>query len=84
MADDPIKNTDPDGKRIIFAPGTTAAYKREFAQTVKYLNAHGAGGMLAKLQARKEVGLIGMAGKMMLMERFQARKVRYFGIQQKV
>ena len=63
VADNPIKNTDPDGKRIIFAPGTTAAYKKEFAQAVKYLNAHGAGRMLAKLQARKEVVMIGMGGK---------------------
>jgi hypothetical protein len=51
--------SDPDGRKVVFAQGATAQFKREFAAAVKYLNAHGAGGMLANLQKSKETYTVG-------------------------
>ena len=50
--------SDPDGRKVVFAQGATAQFKREFAAAVKYLNTHGVGGMLANLQSSKAVYMI--------------------------
>jgi RHS repeat-associated protein len=53
--DNPIKHIDPDGKEVRFANGASSIFKQQFAQAVKYLNAHKASGMLARLHASNTV-----------------------------
>ncbi|HVW94861.1 MAG TPA: RHS repeat-associated core domain-containing protein [Mucilaginibacter sp.] len=48
--DNPIVNLDPDGNRVVFAPGVSESFKQKFAQTVKFMNAHHTSGRLARLQ----------------------------------
>lgn len=58
-ANNAVRYNDPDGRKVIYGAGATAEFRRDFASAVKYLNAHGAGGMLASLQASKETYYIG-------------------------
>ena len=51
----PLKLVDPDGNKIRYAPGTSVKFKRQFRQTVKYMNQKGTAGILAKLEQRREV-----------------------------
>lgn len=51
--------TDPDGRKVVYAQGVSAQFKREFAAAVRYMNAHGAAGNLARLQSSKEIFYIG-------------------------
>ena len=53
-AGNPIKFVDREGEKIRFANGVSEEFKQHFAQAVKYLNKHGMGGLLAKLERRKE------------------------------
>ena len=34
----PVKLVDPDGRKIRYAPGTSESFKKQFAETVKYMN----------------------------------------------
>jgi uncharacterized protein RhaS with RHS repeats len=51
VANNPLRFIDPDGKRIVFAPGTSQKFQQAFGQSVQHLNKHGAAGMMAKLHA---------------------------------
>ena len=51
----PVVIKDPDGKKIVFAAGSTRAFKAEYSRAVRYLQAHGASGMVSRLAARKEI-----------------------------
>ena len=55
VADNPIIFIDPDGRKIVFANGSTPEFKKQFASSVKYLNAHGAGGILGSLEKSSTV-----------------------------
>jgi len=46
----PVKYVDPDGKVVVFAPGTTNDQKNLFNQAVDYLNSHGCGDRYAQLE----------------------------------
>ena len=58
----PIIYIDPDGRKVRFAPGVSQQFKADFAQAVKHLNAHGAGGMLAQLEASDKIYYIAEGG----------------------
>lgn len=51
VMNNPIIYIDPDGRKVVFAEGVSDDFKKAFAASVKHLNKHGAGGMLAKLHA---------------------------------
>jgi RHS repeat-associated protein len=51
----PIVFIDPDGRKVVYANGSTAEFKKAFAQSVQHLNKHGAGGMLAELEKSEKV-----------------------------
>ena len=51
----PLRYTDPDGRRIVLAPGSSDTFKAEFARTITYLNAGKVGGLIAELEGRREV-----------------------------
>lgn len=55
VANNPIIFIDPDGKRLVYAKGVSAEFKQQFAAAVKYLNKHGAGGILKSIQDNKAV-----------------------------
>ena len=55
VANNPIIFIDPDGRRIEYAKGVSEEFKQQFSATVKYLNKHGAGGVLKKLQDHETV-----------------------------
>ena len=46
----PIKYKDPDGKIVVFAPGTTNDQKNLFNQALDYLDSHGCGDRYAQLE----------------------------------
>ncbi|MCQ2375110.1 MAG: M91 family zinc metallopeptidase [Salinivirgaceae bacterium] len=49
-ANNPLKFVDVDGRKIVFASSSSNEFKAAFAKAVQYLNSHGAGGMMAKLE----------------------------------
>jgi hypothetical protein len=51
----PVRFIDPDGRKVEFASGVSAQFKKDFAQSVKHLHSHGQGGMLASLQKSNTV-----------------------------
>ncbi|MEO6882417.1 MAG: hypothetical protein ABI199_00180 [Bacteroidia bacterium] len=53
FGDNPILYNDANGDIIYFAKGTSSQFKIQFATTIKYLNQHGAAGVIAKLEASK-------------------------------
>ena len=57
----PVVYFDPDGKKLEFAPGSTAEFKKQFAEIIQYLNKGGVAGVIAKLEARPEVYVIEQA-----------------------
>ena len=57
-ANNPYKFTDPDGRRIQFAPGSTSQFQQQFGQMIQYLNTGGVAGTIAQLEARPETVLI--------------------------
>ena len=50
---------DTDGKRVLFAKGTSDAFKQYFKQAITYLKSHKADGLFAKLQASNVTIYIG-------------------------
>ena len=51
----PVKLVDPDGRKIRYAPGTSESFKKQFAETVKYMNSKGTAEILAKLESCDEI-----------------------------
>ena len=74
----PLRLVDPDGNKIRYAPGTSEKFKRQFRQTVKYMNKKGTAGILAKLEQRKEV--IYIAESKNKQSKFNSEKKQYIGI----
>jgi len=58
VRNNPLRYADPDGRRIVLAPGASETFQAEFTRTITYLNDHGAAGVIAKLESRPEVVLI--------------------------
>ena len=54
-----VNNMDKDGKRVLFAKGTSEAFKQYFKQAITYLKSHKADGLFAKLQASNVTIYIG-------------------------
>ena len=54
-----VNNMDTDGKRVLFAKGTSDAFKQYFKQAITYLKSHKADGLFAKLQASNVTIYIG-------------------------
>ena len=46
----PVKFVDPDGRIVVFAPGTTNDQKNQFNQALDHLDSHGRGGRYAQLE----------------------------------
>lgn len=51
----PYKYVDPDGRRVVFADGSSDAFKGQFGEIIQYLNRHGTSGVFRRLEARSEV-----------------------------
>ena len=64
-AGNPIIFVDRDGKRIYFAPKSTEEFKRQFAETVKFMNSRGTAGDLAELERSETVFYIAEAASIM-------------------
>ena len=54
-AGNPVNLVDSDGEKIIFAEGVSEQFKKQFAATIKYMNARGTAGNLAKLEASEVI-----------------------------
>ena len=54
-----VNNMDKDGKRVLFAKGTSQVFKQYFKQAITYLKSHKADGLFAKLQASNVTIYIG-------------------------
>ncbi len=52
-ANNPVIYVDPDGRKIKYANNQSESFKANFTQAVQHLNAHGAGGILQKLEGLK-------------------------------
>ncbi len=55
VGNDPVNAVDPDGQKLRFAQGSTPAFKKQFAQIIKYHNAGGTSGVFARLENRPEI-----------------------------
>ena len=58
VGNNPVMLIDPDGRKVVYATGTSEAFKKNFASAVKLMNAKGVAGMLAKLEASDVVYVI--------------------------
>jgi YD repeat protein len=45
----PIRFIDPDGRKLLFASGTTEAFKQKFRVAIMYLHEHNADGIIAQI-----------------------------------
>ena len=52
-ANNPVKLVDPDGRKIVFAKGTSKEFKEQFAAAIKKLNEHHLGGIASALEKSK-------------------------------
>ena len=48
-ANSPIKFIDSDGRKLLFASGTTEAFKQKFRAAIMYLHEHNADGIIAQI-----------------------------------
>jgi len=61
VSNNPIIFVDPDGKKIVFANGTTAEFKKQFMEAIRYLNAHHACGIIGSLQKSSTIFTLAQA-----------------------
>lgn len=55
VANNPLKYIDPDGKKIVYAQGSTQSFKNNFASSIQHLNKSGLGGLFSSLQKSSTV-----------------------------
>lgn len=55
MGNNPIIYLDPDGRVVVFAPGTSQDFKNKFSLAVQELNEAGLSGSLAQLEASPQI-----------------------------
>jgi uncharacterized protein RhaS with RHS repeats len=53
-ANNPYKFVDPDGREIVFVPGTTETFKAQYNEAVSYLKEGGVGDVISRFEARSE------------------------------
>jgi len=63
-ANNPVKYIDPDGRKLLFAPGVSDDFKTKFAETIKFMNARGTSGDIAKLHASETIYYIGQSASL--------------------
>lgn len=51
----PYKFVDPDGRRVVFAEGSSDTFKAQFGEIIQHLNQHGTSGVFRRLEARSEI-----------------------------
>ena len=51
-ANNPIKFIDSDGRKLLFASGTTEAFKQKFRAAIMYLHEHNADGIIAQIDKK--------------------------------
>ena len=54
-ANNPLKFVDPDGRKLRFAPGSSAEFRQHFANAVKHLNQHKRSARLARLESHESI-----------------------------
>lgn len=54
-ANNPIKFIDSDGRKLLFASGTTEAFKQKFRAAIMYLHEHNADGIIAQIDKRSTI-----------------------------
>ena len=55
VLNNPLKNIDPNGKKVFFAQGASVEFKQQFSVAIQYLNKYGASGVIARLHARENI-----------------------------
>jgi RHS repeat-associated protein len=63
-ANNPVILVDPDGRKIVFASGTTKEQKAQFYAAIKYLKEHDCGGRYDQLLNSNEVYTIDFTGSL--------------------
>ena len=51
----PVNAVDPDGRKVLFAPGVSKEFERHFAKSVRHLNEHKASNMLYQLEQSDKI-----------------------------
>ena len=60
---DPVNFVDPDGERLYFAKDVSDKFKKQFAETIKFMNSKGTSGDIARLHSSETVYYIGEASR---------------------
>lgn len=62
-ANNAVRYNDPDGRKVIYGAGATPEFRKQFAASVQYMNAHHTSGMLAGLQSSEKTYYIAPGSK---------------------
>jgi len=54
----PVRNVDPDGRVLKYAPGYTQAFKQDVINTIRYMNTKGTSGNIKNIMSKKETVFI--------------------------
>ena len=57
----PVNLVDPDGRKIYFAKNVSDKFKKQFAETIKFMNSKGTSGDIARLHSSETIYYIGEA-----------------------
>ncbi len=60
---DPVNFVDPDGERLYFAKDVSDKFKKQFAETIKFMNSKGTSGDIARLHSSETIYYIGEASR---------------------